>query len=423
MQTTFTATVIAYFFLVAPLSAETTWPQFRGPDGQGRSQEVDLPLHWDETNHVVWKTPLQGQGWSSPVVSEGKVWLTAATEVKSDDVLTPTQRITLWAIEVDFVTGKFLQQIQLLDVQEPQAIHALNSYASPTPVLAAGRLYCHFGDYGTVCLETATGKILWRRRLQLDHRVGPASSPLLVDDLLILTCDGADQQYITALNTSDGQIAWHTDRPPLRTDNPESRKSFSTPLLISVQGEDQLVIPGAQWCIAYAPRTGKELWRVDHGSGYSIVPCPVFDGHHVFLCTGYDGPELWAIRADGHGDVTDTHVVWKQTKQIPTMPSPVLVNQRIYTISDAGIAQCFDTRTGDPLWKKRLGGKYSASPLYADQKIYFCNHDGRTTILATGDTYQELATNDLDGQLMASPVPVNGDLLLRTESHLYRIGK
>lgn len=184
------------------------------------------------------------------------------------------------------------------------------------------------------------------------------------------------------------------------------------------------MIPGAQWFVAYAPRTGKEIWRIDHGAGFSNVPCPVFDGERVYLCTGYGTSQIWAVRPDGRGDLTDLdHVAWKATKQIPHMPSPVLVDQRLYIVSDAGIAQCFEAKSGEQLWKKRIGGKFSASPLYADGRIYICNHDGRTTVFAPDDEYRELAQNDLDGQLMASPVVADGDLLLRTESHLYRIGK
>lgn len=422
----------------ANAQAEATWTKFRGPEGQGHSDAVDLPLEWSEDSNVAWKTPITGKGWSSPVVADGKVWLTSATKVaasaaeteaKTADSLLAAQMavaktITLWVHEIDLHSGKVLRQIKLADVKSPQPIHSLNSYASPTPILAAGRLYCHFGDYGTFCLDTKSGKIVWKQHIPLDHGVGPGSTPLLYDDLLILTCDGRDKQYIVALNIADGNEAWRTDRPPIRTDEPEMRKAFCTPLLIEVQGKEQMVIPGAQWFVAYAPRTGKEIWRIDHGGGFSNVPSPVFDGEHVYLCTGYGTSQLWAVRPDGRGDLTDSdHVSWKAKKQIPNMPSPVLVDQRLYIIGDGGIAQCFEAATGKPLWKKRIGGKFSASPLYADGRIYICNHDGRTTVFAPGDEYRELAQNDLDGQLMASPIVADGDLLLRTESHLYRIGK
>ena len=430
-------TATCFLFLFSGAQAETTWPQFRGPDGQGRSDATGLPLRWDESTNIVWKTPIDGKGWSSPVVADGKVWLTAATQVaasederqarvegiKQGERLAVANTISLWANEVDLRTGKVLRQVKLADVDSPQPIHALNSYASPTPVLAEGRLYCHFGDYGTFCLDTDEGKVVWQKRFALEHAVGPGSSPLLFDDLLIVPCDGTDAQYILALHSSNGKTAWKKDRPPLRAEDPDVHKAFCTPLLIQYQGEQQLVIPGSQWCVAYRPRTGEAIWRVDYDRGFSTVPRPVFDGKHVFICTGFSGKGLWAISPDGRGDVTETHVEQITSKQVPHMSSPVVFGERLYTVNDAGIAQCFDTTTRKQLWKKRVGGKFSASLLYADRRIYLCSHEGRTTVLAAGDEYQEIATNDLDGQLMASPVVADGDLLLRTESHLYRIGE
>jgi len=424
--------------VVATLAqAESTWPQFRGPGGQGHSTATDLPLKWDESTNIVWKSPIEGEGWSSPVVADGKIWLTSATEVEATDEqreaktkdannnqpLEVAQQVTFWANEFDLATGEPLRRIKLRTVDSPQAIHALNSFASPTPVLDDGRLYCHFGDFGTVCLDTSSGEVVWEKRFELEHGVGPGSSPVLVDGLLVLTCDGMDTQYIVALDAADGEVAWRKERPPLRATNGDFRKSYCTPLLIEVDGAEQLVIPGAQWFIAYDPATGDEIWRIDHGRGFSIVPRPVFDGTHVFLCTGFATQAMWAIRPDGQGDVTDSHVSWKQSKQIPTMPSPVIVGDHIYTVSDGGVAQCFERTTGEPVWKERIGGKFSASPLAADGRIFLSNHDGLTTVLQPGDSYQVLAENQLDGQLMASPVVVDNDLLLRTGTHLYRIGE
>lgn len=417
--------------------ADPSWPQFRGIDGQGISKVVGLPLQWDENTNVLWKTPIVGQGWSSPVYAAGKAWVTTATVVAASeevrqariegtmtgDALDVARTITLWACEIDLTTGELLREIKLAEVADPQPIHSLNSYASPTPVLADGRLFCHFGDYGTFCLDTSSGQTRWQQRLEIDHSVGPGSSPVLFEDLLILTCDGMYSQYLVALDIADGQTVWRTERPPLRTDEPEYRKAFCTPLVIDVHGEQQLVVPGAQWFVAYEPRSGKEVWRIDHGSGFSNVPRPVFDGQHLYLCTGFGSMQLWAVRPDGRGDVTDSHVDWKLTKQIPRMPSPVVFGQRLYTVSDSGIAQGFDTTSGKRVWKERIGGKFSASPLLADRHLYLCSHEGLTTVIAAGDEYRVLAENQLDGRLMASPVVVGDDLLLRTDTHLYRIGE
>ena len=416
---------------------QESWPQFRGPNGQGSTDVVGLPLEWSEQHNVIWKSEIPGKGWSSPVIADGNIWLTTATEIKASealhksksegtmmgDALSFARSITLWALQVDLKEGEVLRKVRLFDIDFPQPIHSLNSYASPTPVLDAGKLYCHFGDYGTACLDAASGEILWQNRLSNDHRVGPGSSPVRYENLLILTCDGAFKQYVVALDCSNGKIVWQTERPPVRTTEPEFRKAFSTPLLIEVAGESQLVIPAAQWCIAYQPRTGKDIWRVDHGRGFSVVPRPVFDGRHLFFCTGYGTQELWAIRPEGRGDVTYSHVAWKRSKQIPTMTSPVLVDGLIYTISDSGVARCFDASSGEPIWIERVGGGFSASPLAADSRIYFCSYEGRTTVIAPGDQFVKLATNELDGKIMASPVVAEGDLLLRTDKHLYRLGE
>jgi hypothetical protein len=241
--------------------------------------------------------------------------------------------------------------------------------------------------------------------------------------LLIIPCDGADVQYIVALDKNTGQTVWRVDRPPIRETNGEFRKSYSTPLVIEVNGEEQVVIPGSQWCIAYEPRTGKEIWRVDHGRGFSLVPRPVFDGHLVYFCTGYMSDRLLAIRPDGTGDVTETHIAWEKSKQIPMMPSPLVTGNRLYTMSDGGIACCFDAGTGEEKWRARIDGRYSSSPICADGRIYIANHAGLTTVFPASDEFEKLAENRLDGQLMASPVPVDGSLLLRTGTHLYRVGK
>lgn len=416
------------------------WSQFRGPGGQGDVGNVALPLQWSESEGVKWKTALPGRGWSSPVIADGRIWLTAAVEIPATaSELEETRKklasnpsggdmnaagaLELLALEVDLATGQLLRTIKLFTIDEPPPIHNLNSYSSPTPVLAEGRLLCHFGTFGVAGLDVNSGKVLWRRQLQIDHIVGPGSSPVVAGDVVILTCDGADKQFIAALDVKTGDTRWQVDRPPIREENPDMRKSFATPLLFEHAGRLQAVIPGAQWFIAYDPATGDEIWRVDHGSGFSNVPCPVFDGERVYLCTGFGKPQLWAVRADGTGDVSETHVDWRQKQQIPAMSSPVVSDGRIYVISDGGVASCFDTTSGEMIWRERIPGKYSASPLLANGQIYFCSQEGRTTVVADAAEYQELASNQLDGMHMASPAVTGEDLILRTDSHLYRIGE
>ena len=424
-------------FAVSPAHAEATWPEFRGPGGQGISTEKNLPLTWSESENIRWKTPLPGSGWSSPVLQDGKIWLTAATvtELSEEEQaakvagaqlanqMIAARDITLWAIEIDLASGSILRQVKLLEVKDPQPIHSLNSYASPTPILEGSRLYCHFGAYGTVCLDTETGKLLWTTRLAIDHRVGPGSSPALWEDLLIIPCDGADVQFVAALHKDTGEEVWRTARPPIQQTDGEFRKSYCTPLAIEVNGSAQVVIPGAQWCIAYEPRTGQEIWRIDHGRGFSLVPRPVFDGKLLFFCTGFMSDRLIAVKPDGTGDVTNTHIAWEKSKQVPMMPSPLVVDGHVYTISDGGVATCIDAATGEEIWRERIPGRYCASPLFAVGRIYASSSEGVTTVFAAGGKFEKLAENPLDGQLMASPVAVDGSLLLRTGTHLYRVAE
>ena len=419
--------------------APDSWPQFRGPSGQGQGGDGELPLTWSESENVLWQTPVPGKGWSSPVIADGRIWVTVAEETEADedarqalvdaaekypigDEMVAYASIRLSAVEFDLATGSQLRKIELFDIDSPPPIHGLNSYASPTPVLVDGRCYCHFGTFGTACVDVATGDVVWRRRFEINHIVGPGSSPILHEGRLIIPCDGGDQQFVVALDAATGDTAWKKDRPLIRNSDPDNRKAFATPLAIEVEGRDQVVIPGAQWFIAYDPADGEEIWRVDHGAGFSNVPAPAYDGRHVYLNTGFGRPQLWAVRPDGQGDVTETHVAWRELQQVPAMSSPVVADGRLYMVSDGGVVSCLNAEDGKTLWRERAPGKYSASPLLAGGRLYFCSHEGRTTVLAAGPEFQLLAENDLDGMLMASPAVVDGDLILRTDSRLLRIG-
>jgi outer membrane protein assembly factor BamB len=416
-------------------AAADVWPQFRGPTGQGEALQERLPLEWSEAEGIKWKTPIAGRGWSSPVIADGRVWLTTAVEQQLDDAqreeilkatATPGQMaavgsVSLKAIAIDLATGKLLREIPLFEPQAPPPIHQLNSYASPTPVLHGGRLLCHFGTFGTACVNTESGEVVWRRELKLQHIVGPGSSPVVYENLVIIASDGGDRQYITALDAATGDTVWEKDRPPIRAEDPDNRKAFSTPLLIEVNGRPQAVIPGAQWFVAYDPASGDELWRVDHGRGFSNVARPAFDGRLLFLNTGFGKPQLWAVRADGAGEVSDTHVVWRETQQIPAMSSPAVSGGRIYLVSDGGVASCLEAESGRTLWRERMPGKYSASPLVGAGRVYFSSHEGRTTVVRDSAEFEVLAENELEGMLMASAAAVEGDLVLRSDTSLYRV--
>ena len=425
--------------LWAPVASQgETWPQFRGPRGDGISEAENIPLKWSMDENIAWKTPIPGKGWSSPVLVNEKIWLTTArsrflSEEEKNARLkdaTPFNRnnsnlasqVKLEAIEVDYATGEMLRQVDLFDVPDPGPVHLTNSYASPTPVVEGKFLYCYFGTYGTCCIDTQTAEVLWTNTENaLEYNVGPGSSPLLVDDLLILTCDGVNEQYLTALDKRTGKSVWKTPRPPYRIEDGDQRKAYSTPILVEINDQRQVIVPGAQWVCAYDPATGEELWRVDHGRGFSNVPRPVYHDGIVYICTGFNRPELWAIRTDGQGDVSESHVVWRANRQVPTTPSPVLVDGKLYMVSDRGVATCLDKVTGETVWTSRMGGNYSASPTFVDGRIYFCNEAGVTTVLKPGDEYEVLAENDLGERIMASPMFLDKNIVIRTAEHLYRI--
>lgn len=417
-------------------NAEPNWPAFRGPTGQGTTRETGLPLQWGEGENVAWKTPIPGRGWSSPVVWGNDIWMTTAiertpTEEEKAELLKDEKQagqrqvartISLRAICIERDSGKQKHNVELFNVENPDAIHLLNSYASPTPVIEQDRLYCHFGTFGTTCINTSTGDKVWERKFPLKHAVGPGSSPIVWENLLVLVCDGMEQQYVMAVDKATGDVAWKTDRPPMEGNDGDYHKAFCTPLAVEWNNQPQLLIPGAQWFVSYEPTSGKMLWHINHGKGFSNVAAPVFADGISYLITGFMKPELWAMPVNERGELNSNQVLWEQDKQIPKKSSPALVGSEIYLISDKGVLSCIDINSGDINWTKRLGGNYSASPLIAEGRMYFCSQEGKTTVVRpNANKYEELAESELDGQLMASPVALDGALLIRSDSHLYRI--
>ncbi|MBK5290637.1 MAG: PQQ-binding-like beta-propeller repeat protein [Acidobacteriia bacterium] len=378
------------------------WPQFRGPGGQGHSREAGLPFEWSETDNVRWKVALPGLGWSSPSIQGETIWLTTATE----------EGRSLRLLAVDRTSGAIRSNVEVFHLKGSIPVHGKNSRASPTPVVEGDRVYVHFGSYGTACVRT-DGEILWRTQLAYDHRHGPGGSPALYKDLLLISCDGYDIQYVVALDKRTGEIHWKTARA--------GYQAYTTPLLITVNGRDQMISPGAWRAVAYDPSTGEEIWSVRYGKGYSNVPRAVFGHGLVYICTGFDQADLLAVRPTGSGDVTDTHVAWSGKRGIPLTPSPILVGDEIYFASDNGVATSLDAKTGKEHWRQRLGGNYSASPIYGDGRIFFLSEECVSTVIAPGQTYKPLAANRLDGRCLASPAVSGGAIFLRSDTHLYRL--
>jgi len=424
-----TLSLVCIVALASATAAEEGWPQFRGPSGDGISHSTNPPLEWSETENIVWKAAVPGCGRSSPVLLGDRIWLTTAVargmqqKRVGPDEMQVADHVSLRALSLDRADGKCLWEATLFEVDKPPPAHVLNSFATPTPVVEPGRLYCDFGAMGTACVDAASGKVLWTQRLAIDHMVGPGSSPILYKNLLILVRDGCDEQYVVALDKNTGQVAWKTGRPPINA-RPDLKKAFSTPLVVEAAGGTQMLTIGAHWVVSYEPATGKEIWRVRHGIGWSLASRPVCGNGMVYVCTGSYAPHLWAIRTDGRGDVTTTHAAWKVTDQpIPIMSSPILVGKELYSASDQGLVLCFDALTGQSQWRCRLRHALMASPVFAAGRLYFCTRDGTTTVLKAGRQLEQLAENKLDGVVTASPAIVDDTIFLRTDTHLYRIGK
>ena len=410
------------FVLVASLPALADWPQFRGPGGQGHADAKDLTTTWSEAENVAWKVGIPGRGHSSPIVAGNQIWLTTA-----DD-----EGLSLRAICLARGDGTILHDVPLFRQDKPPRSHRKNSHASPSPVLDEEHVYVHFGSSGTACLRRNTGKVVWKTTaLKYSQLYGPASSPILYQDFLILSCDGSDAQFVVALDKGTGDIAWKTPRAHLdqTRKNPDSRwpggmmlMAYSTPLVIDVQGAPQLVSTAAEHVAAYDPRTGKEIWWLGY-RGFSEVARPVYC-QGVLIVLGFEQVEkktLFAVRADGQGNVGETHLLWKRRKSVPHVPSPLVVGDELYLVGDGGVVTCLDLKSGDEHWQARIGGHISASPVYAAGRIYVCNEEGKTSVIAPGKTHQPMATNQLDGSILASPAVAGRSLFVRTDKHLYRL--
>jgi outer membrane protein assembly factor BamB len=397
--------------MAGPLSAGDNWPNFHGPTHNNHSSAKDLPLTWSETDNVVWKTPIHDSGWSSPVVWEDQIWLTTATDDGKKS----------YVLCIDRESGRVVHDRHLFDNPKPENTRQYNSFASPTPVVEAGRVYVHFGSYGTACLDTKTGNVLWSRRdLPCRHWRGPGASPILFENLLIVHFDDYDYQYVVALDKMTGKTVWKKDRNvEYGSTDGDVMKSYSTPIVIEAAGRTQLISPTSKAALAYDPRSGEEIWRVRH-SGHSTAVRPMFGEGLVVFNTGAS-QEIVAVRPDGTGDVTDSHVVWQSRKNVPTIPSSLLIGDAIFSVDNGGVATCLDAKTGTTLWSQRIGGNYYASPIFADGRIYTFSLDGRTTVFAPKRTYQELAVNKLADGFRSSPAVAGRAFFLRTEKNLYRI--
>lgn len=413
MKTSF---LFACLIAVSPVVGED-WTEFRGPSANGHSAATNVAREWNEETNIQWKVPVEGHGWSSPVVANNRIYLTSAITLPDDTghglntmCFNADDGILVWSREV---------------FQQPPSgveMHEKNSHASPTAVVQGERVYVHFGPHGTACLTT-DGEVVWKNATLLyEPQHGNGGCPAIFQDVVIICCDGKDNRFVVGLNKQTGEELWRTPREL----DPSRGFSFCTPTIVTVDETAQAICPGSGGVWSYDPLTGKQLWRVAYGEGYSVVPRPVFAHGMIYVCSGFGDSQLFAIDPSGSGDVTKSHVKWKTKKGVPKSPSIIVVGNELYMVDDRGIASCLDAISGKLHWQERFTGGFSASPTYADGAVYFQNETGETTVVNAGPEFQLIGKNQLgDGKqrTFASFGMVGNSILLRSETHLYRITK
>lgn len=391
------------------------WNQFRGPNGDGDAKSANLPLKFSEKQNLTWKTPVPGKAWSSPVVMDEKVWLTNAEP----------DGFKMWALQIDWNTGNLLKKILVFENEEPQYCHPMNSYGTPTPVIYDGRVFVHFGTHGTAALDAQSGQVLWKRRdFKCDHFRGAAASPIAFNDSLIVHFDGHDLQYIVCLDQKSGKTRWKKEREyDFKTDNGDRKKAYCTPSVITHNGRQELISPGAVATESRNPKTGELYWTVRTG-GMNASSRPIYRHGHVYVFCGMGS--MSAIRPGGSGDVDKTHVTWTRRKVVPKKSSPLLLGNYLYMVSDEGVASCNNPKTGEVHWAERLGvkGQCASSPIHANGKIYSFSSDGDCVIFKPDPSgLQIVSRNKLPDGCMASPAVVGDSLLVRTKQNLYRFDR
>ena len=414
------------FFLFAAKqvsSQEKNWTQFRGSNLNGMAISENIPLKWDESV-IKWKTAIHDKGYSSPVVYNNQIWVTTAT----------TDGKKLYAVCLDYQTGKIIYDLLVFTPEVVEGKHSLNTYASPTPCIEKDKVYVHYGSMGTACINTADGSIVWKRTdLKCKHVQGPASSPIIYKDMLILHFEGTDVRFIVALDKTNGQTIWRSDRPaePYEPLQEIGRKAYITPIIVNVKGRDMLISDGSAVCIAYDPNTGREIWRVVDGAE-STIAMPFTENGVVFWYAGYmvadDGSKytnMLAVNPDGSGDITRTNVIWKKRDELSRNHSltPVIKDGLIYTVNTFNKLMCIDAASGEEVWSKHLLSNYDASPIYINGNIWFFSVKGEVLTIKEGRKYEVIASNKMESGIWATPAVLRNSIIVRTQNYLYRIAQ
>lgn len=397
----------------ASLGMGQDWPQFRGEGRMGIAKVRKVPVEWSTNKGVVWKRLIPGSGWSSPVLVGGKLYLTSAVEKGDGGKLD----LAVFCVNAKSGQVEWRKDVFVQNLARSPGIHKKNGHASPTPLVEGGRIYVHFGHQGTACLNMK-GEVVWKNEtIKYPPVHGNGGSPVLVDGLLIFSCDGGKNPFVVALDAKTGAERWRKGRDT----TPSRPFSFCTPLVIEVNGQKQVVLPGSDAVFAYVPRTGKVIWRVDYPGGYSVVPRPVYKHGLVYICTGFNRPSLLAIRPTGRGNVTETHVAWKMSRNVPHTPSIVVVGEELFMVSDSGIAHCLDAKTGKVHWRERMRGKYSSSLVYAAGNIYMQRENGEGVVVKASKAFKIVGRNTVGERTLASYAVSEGAIYVRSSGHLWRI--
>ncbi len=411
-----------------PVTTPVFWPDKNGPTLDGvvpAAEAARIPLKWNSTTgeNIAWKVDLEDEGHSSPVIGGDLVWFTAAT----------TDGHKQFVYAIDRHTGKIVHHDVVFENAAPEVLgNPLNNYAAPSPVLEADALYVHFGTYGTARIDPATGKKVWERRdINVRHYRGPGSSPMVHKDLLILTFDGIDQQFVTALNKKTGETVWKTPRStdygdldaeghPTR--DGDMRKAYHTPSVFNLDGVETLVSVGSRAAFGYAVDTGKELWTIRHG-GFNAAIRPLMQDKVLILNTGSERSHTLGVKIDDkmQGDITESHVLWDREKRNASEASPVLAGGLLFQITRGGIITCMNPVTGEDIWEERLTGQHLPSPIVAGDRLYFSNDRGDTRVLRAGPKFEVLAENVLPDAMTAAPAVADGALFIRTKKQLFKI--
>jgi outer membrane protein assembly factor BamB len=394
------------------------WPGFRGPSGQGISQERNLPLAWSLRENLAWRTDIPGTGWSSPIVWEDRVFVTSASPDGTSCHL----------VCLDTASGKIVWDKDLFHQNSPRKM-AENSHATPTPVTDGKRVYAAFNG-GRIVAVDDRGNIAWSwRDEQFVSKHGLAASPILYRGLLIMPFDGNgptdpdnigfrtawDGAFVVALDTRTGQEKWRAKRGL-------SRQAHVTPMVIEVNGRSQIVSGAGDVVQGFDPDSGERLWTVQ-SPGEGVVPSIVFGQGLVFTSSGYGSPAIRTIRPDGRGEATATHIAWESRANVPLMPSFVYADGLLFCVKESGVATCLDAKTGQVIWTERLSGSYGASPVLAEGRLYCVAEDGTTTVVAAGREFKQLAENPLQGLCKASPAISGGRIFIRSQSSLFCVGR